>query len=114
VPIESNSSGLLRYTTSTVTGGLASARKSGGQEELQFIPNTRTSEIAVDQTRGRGPCLGDSGGPAYTLVASKLYLWGVSSRGDASCSSQAIYTNILSYLPWIEKASQELLLPIKK
>lgn len=71
------------------------------------------TEILLDQSQGRGACQGDSGGPAYLRASGKIYLWGVTSRSPLAnptgCPTHAIYTNILSHLPWIHQTSQAML-----
>lgn len=70
------------------------------------------SEILLDQTKGTGACHGDSGGPAYVAVNGKLYLWGVTSRGERDpkndCSQYSVYTNALAYKGWLNSAAKQL------
>ncbi len=108
-PNQANSSGTLRYVTTTILGGVVPSNSTRGGDDVQFVPNTKTTEIGVDQSKGRGACEGDSGGPAYAFVNGKIYLWGITSRGEKSCSSYGIYSNALVYAPWIAKVSRELL-----
>ncbi len=75
--------------------------------EVKIAQNMPT-EVVVDQRRGKGSCSGDSGGPAYVVKDDKFYLWGITSRGDASCDVNGIYTNALTYLDWIAKASANM------
>ena len=104
-PIDKESSGVLRFTVTKIAGGLALDKT---QQKIEIGPNTKTTEIAVDQTE-RGACQGDSGGPAYAYVNGQKFLWGVTSRGDGSCRTFGIYTNALVYGAWIKKVSAELL-----
>ena len=64
------------------------------------------SEVLLDQTRGQSVCAGDSGGPAYRMIHSKIYLWGVASRTerdpDERCDSHIVYTRIDAYKDWID------------
>ena len=68
------------------------------------------TEVAVDQTQGKGSCHGDSGGPAYIFTGGKYYLWGVTSGGIATdnCNETAAYTKIDIYLPWMQETMQEM------
>ena len=59
-----------------------------------------------DSTGGKGPCSGDSGGPALGLVNQIETLIGVISQGDQACGQFAIYARtdadenfIASYAP---------------
>lgn len=76
-------------------------------------PNFSDLEISMDQTKGRGACLGDSGGPSYVYISGTYYLWGVISRGYSTknedhCDSQGIATKINVFFTWIQKAGAEL------
>jgi secreted trypsin-like serine protease len=82
--VESSGAGVLRTTTVNVA-------------------ENHDSEILLDQSQGRGACSGDSGGPAYIAQGGKYLLWGITSRGTVGCDQDAIYTNALSYLDWINK-----------
>lgn len=72
------------------------------------VSQVKQSEILVDQRNGKGSCSGDSGGPAYVQSNGKYYLWGITSRGDAGCEKNGVYTNALAYLDWIHKASANM------
>ncbi|MEK2689456.1 S1 family peptidase [Bdellovibrio sp. GT3] len=57
------------------------------------------TEVALDQTQGKGACHGDSGGPAFINIDGVEYLWGVTSRGTGQegiddCSNYAIYGKV--------------------
>ena len=71
-------------------------------------PAISKSEVELDQTKGKGACYGDSGGPAFVTTKNKLYLWGVTSRGEDGCKSSSIYTSILSYTSWIQATTTSL------
>lgn len=62
------------------------------------------AEVLVEN-KGKGACQGDSGGPAFVDSNGQYFLFGVASRaltdGDY-CGEVAVYTNVLSYLPWIK------------
>ena len=68
------------------------------------------SEVLIDNSKGKGACHGDSGGPAYVKdPQGNVFLFGVTSRGtDKFCSQGVIYTNILAYLTWITGAVPQL------
>jgi secreted trypsin-like serine protease len=63
-------------------------------------------EILLDQTKLRGACHGDSGGPALLQQADGSYVQvGVTSRGTnklGNCHQGAIYTGLSGHLDWIE------------
>lgn len=73
------------------------------------------SEVALDQTLGKGACHGDSGGPAFVLAKNgKLQLWGVTSRGGPDhapddCAHLGIYTKLNSHRTFIKKAIAALI-----
>jgi secreted trypsin-like serine protease len=69
------------------------------------ISKVLKTEVVVNQRDGKGSCNGDSGGPAFVQIDGQFYLWGVTSRGDASCNLDGIYTNALNYMDWIQKTS---------
>lgn len=70
------------------------------------------SEILLNQTTGTGACHGDSGGPAYVSVKGKLYLWGVTSRGEKDprndCSQYSVYTTALFHKTWLNLTAKKL------
>jgi hypothetical protein len=74
--------------------------------------NFSETEISTDESL-RASCSIDSGGPAFIDVNGKTYIWGVTSRGDAFCRVQGIYTKISSYLPWVKAVIKELSNPSK-
>ena len=64
------------------------------------------TEVSLDQTKRKGACHGDSGGPAFTQDNSGgLQIWGITSRGinDPSnhCVGESVYTRIQPYARWI-------------
>ena len=70
------------------------------------------TEILMEQSKGKGACHGDSGGPAYVTVDGKRLLIGVTSRGvnDAlnHCDVASAYTSIAAYVPWIVRTAKLL------
>lgn len=75
-------------------------------EVSMLDPIFSNSEVLFDQSKGQGACHGDSGGPAFYKSGNQLFLFGVTSRGykddKDQCNRSAIYTNIVSYIPWIK------------
>ncbi|WP_413581281.1 S1 family peptidase [Bdellovibrio sp. HCB288] len=74
------------------------------------FPNPFEAILLQDKTNG--PCLGDSGGPAFIKSGSEYLVWGITSRGDLGCSTRTFYTNIHAYKTWIIENSARLT-PIK-
>lgn len=58
-------------------------------------------EFMTDEKKS-GSCHGDSGGPAYIMVDSKLYLAGITSRGEAQCRGYGIYGIPAVEMGWIK------------
>jgi secreted trypsin-like serine protease len=105
--------------TITLAGyGLSDGVKQTGSGRLRYVDvsiskaNYSASEVLLDQTKGKGACHGDSGGPAYVNVGGKQTLWGITSRGvndpKNDCSVSSAYTNIVYYSKWIAKTSKIL------
>lgn len=70
-------------------------------------------EILLDQTKQKGACHGDSGGPAFLKRADgKLVQVGVTSRGTealGNCNQSSIYGSTVAHLPWIKETAAALL-----
>lgn len=98
-------------TRKPVGDGDGLLRRVGGMKVLSVT--TTNQEMTLDQTKGKGACHGDSGGPAYLVDAKtkKNYLVGVTSRGDgtALCDKQVIYTNTIGYNQWIADNTKKIL-----
>jgi secreted trypsin-like serine protease len=63
-------------------------------------------EIRMNESKGHGTCVGDSGGPLiYQNTDGTLNLIGATSRGSEFCDGPAIYTNVTEYVDWIQKTS---------
>lgn len=79
--------------------------------ELADVKFSET-EVMLDQTKGRGACHGDSGGPAFVKIGTELVLFGVTSRGHKdpmdTCLVNSIYTSATAMLPWIKTTVQAL------
>jgi secreted trypsin-like serine protease len=67
----------------------------------------KTEEMIKD-TKAKGSCNGDSGGPAFVTVNGQLYLWGATSRGAETCAVSTIYTVITDYTDFISSAEAAL------
>lgn len=99
--------------------GISDGKKRDGSGILRFVETTiakanfSDTEVMLDQTKGKGACHGDSGGPAYVRVNGKLMLWGVTSRtvndNEDSCLHNSAYTSIPSYAQWIQETANKLL-----
>ena len=59
------------------------------------------SEVILNESKGQGTCMGDSGGPAYLQDGNDFYLFGVTSRGSQLCDGRGIYTNVVYFTTWI-------------
>ena len=74
----------------------------------QFSP----TETLMDETKGRGSCRGDSGGPAFVVLNGATLQFGVLSRGhndpSNTCRGYSIYTNINAHMSWINAAKLKL------
>ncbi len=89
---------------------------------LRFVTTTlksitfSVSELVIENSKGKGACHGDSGGPAYSVINGKLTLVGVTSRGMNDpmdrCNGDAVYTSVAYYAKWIAQTANQLnLLP---
>lgn len=81
--------------------------------DVQVLGPYNATEVAVDQSLGKGACHGDSGGPAFINVGGVEYVWGVTSRGAGKngvddCSLYGIYTKIYSQKLFINRGLQYL------
>jgi secreted trypsin-like serine protease len=66
------------------------------------------SEVLLNETKGQGTCMGDSGGPAYLQDGKDFYLFGVTSRGSQLCDGNGIYTNVVYFTNWIKQTIASL------
>lgn len=64
------------------------------------------TEVQTDEKKN-GSCNGDSGGPGLVSFNGKYYVWGTTSRGDAACVNNGIYTKVTSYKQWIDAKISE-------
>jgi hypothetical protein len=94
----------------TIAGFGIDNLEEGNVDTLRFtdvyIANPRLSatDVLLDQTKGKGACKGDSGGPAFFYIGGKFYLWGVASHGSEisgkpsdGCDHYVVYTNALQF-----------------
>ncbi len=98
------------------TGRMVSDHQNAGK--LRFVTTSikkavfSKSEVLVEQSKGKGACHGDSGGPAYTEVDGEMVVFGVTSRGvddpNDTCGVSAAYTNVAYYANWIVRTSKDL------
>ncbi|MBS1972362.1 MAG: trypsin-like serine protease [Bdellovibrionales bacterium] len=83
-------------------------------------PNYSRSEMLVDSGNGKGPCHGDSGGPAYVTINGQHYVAGTTSRADSKtdplgqCIGDTVYTKVQPYLTWIANSMKALQSPTFK
>lgn len=61
-------------------------------------------ELRLNESKGHGTCVGDSGGPLLFQSEGTYFLVAVTSRGSLFCDGPAVYTNALEYLDWINEA----------
>lgn len=80
-------------------------------------PNYSKSEMIVDSGNGKGPCHGDSGGPAYVIVNGQRYISGTTSRAERKtdpkglCIGDTVYTKVQPYAGWIKNTMKVLQSP---
>lgn len=68
---------------------------------------TQGKEFMVGGPEGSG-CNGDSGGPVYAKLSDGTWRTiGITSCGDPSCKSGAVYTNPEIMVPWMHKTIKE-------
>lgn len=83
-------------------------------------PNFSKSEMVID-SGDKGPCHGDSGGPAYVKGSDgKQYVAGVTSRADIRndpkglCIGDTVYTKVQPHAAWIKRSMKSLQSPTFK
>lgn len=83
-------------------------------------PNHSRTEMVID-SGDKGPCHGDSGGPAYVTGSDgKKYVAGVTSRADVRndprglCIGDTLYTKVQPHAAWIKRSMKSLQSPAFK
>lgn len=120
VPILEDASVLTADATILLAGyGVEDGVQRKGSGILRSVettianPSYSETEISVDQTKGKGACHGDSGGPAYIKIGDKWMLWGVTNHGinDSKdrCDVNASYALIPFYKNWLNKTAAILI-----
>ncbi|MNY53743.1 Trypsin [compost metagenome] len=84
--------------------------------DVQIIEHFGKTEVALDQSQGKGACHGDSGGPAFLKVAGVEYVWGITSRGIGKdgvddCSLFSLYTKVTAQQAFVDGALATLAVP---
>ncbi|UOF00365.1 S1 family peptidase [Bdellovibrio reynosensis] len=81
---------------------------------VQIYDRMGNTEIVLDQTKGKGACHGDSGGPAFLKVDNVEYVWGVTSRGiykegdPDNCQTYSVYTEVAAQAAFIKEGLAKL------
>ncbi len=104
------------YGASSFDGDTSVAQ--GLDERLRMaVVHTRTAirdnVLEIDQTKGKGACVGDSGGPAFAPSGPGFVVLGTlidldRSNGEA-CRGIANYLDIITWIQWIEGNSFNLM-----
>ena len=63
-------------------------------------PGNASVQLSYDQGSG-GPCFGDSGGPAFVVRGSEVYVAGVTSYGDGDCTVYGVSTRVDAFDNWL-------------
>ncbi len=99
--------------------GVDNARTHAGAGQLRQTtveiaePQFGNTEMVFDQSQGSGACHGDSGGPAFLMIGSRLHLLGVTNRGypdgaPDDCRHEVVYTSVDAYRTWISEKMKEM------
>lgn len=66
-------------------------------------------EFTAVDPEGKMGCLGDSGGPAFVTAGRHVWLVGIVSRGDRSCSKgTTVFTDLTEFWPFLDEAQRAL------
>lgn len=92
----------LTFVGYGVTNG--STQTGAGRKREVTIPVSQVGATQFAyQTSGKNTCNGDSGGPAFATDASgRLTVAGVTSYGDARCTSYGVDTRVDAFLDFID------------
>lgn len=94
---------IKKGTTIHLAGyGLDENKKYDGVLKATRVPVAAVGdyEFMTDETKS-GSCQGDSGGPAFVMDDGKIYLAGITSRGDGGCSNHGLYGIPAVEMDWI-------------
>lgn len=66
-------------------------------------------EFTAFDASGRMGCHGDSGGPAFVTAGRSVWLVGIVSRGDRTCTKgTTVFTDLTEFWPFLEDAQRAL------
>lgn len=66
-------------------------------------------EFTAVDPEGKMGCHGDSGGPAFVTAGRNVWLVGIVSRGDRSCSKgTTVFTDLTEFWPFLDEAQRAL------
>lgn len=118
VSVMKNSHKLSDGESVTLAGfGISNGVTGAGSGKLRSVDvkiddaQYSATEVSIDQTKHKGACHGDSGGPAFVQGNDgEILLWGVTSRGINDpldhCAGDSIYTKISPYTRWINSVTR--------
>lgn len=120
-PMLLNSQALTRGLPTVIAGyGISDVRNYNTARILRKAvvtidnPNFSKSEISVDQSKGYGACIGDSGGPAFVFINGQYFVLGIINRGfnetdQNRCRVSGIFSTTVFYGNWIQSTARQLL-----
>jgi secreted trypsin-like serine protease len=87
-------------------GNTADGAEDDGVKRIASATIDKVTSIRVgwDASDG-GTCFGDSGGPAFAVIAGKEVQVGVTSTGELPCGNIDYDTRVDAYLAWIEQTA---------
>jgi len=88
----------MGYGFQRVEGELTDAGIKRRVEIPLFSVSPRTFEY---RSPDKNTCYGDSGGPAFVTGDSKIWVIGVTSKGDLRCEINGIDTRVDAFEPWL-------------
>jgi len=96
-----------RINSGTLNAAIVSRAGSDDGEKL----------FHLDQTKGTGMCIGDSGGPMVVQNAQGMIIMGVAAtvfnaddnKGPGLCSGRAVYISVSYFRHWIMKQAFEMM-----
>ncbi|RJQ70989.1 serine protease [Pseudonocardiaceae bacterium YIM PH 21723] len=96
---------ILGHGTTCPTDGCGSAAKTLQELDTALAAGcgAGAQELCVGDTKGKGACRGDSGGPMIIKVNGRWELGGATSRGSSVCgNTPAIYEKVPAFRDWIK------------